>query len=76
MIEELIASIFAFVIGTALVVWLAYLARGAIRHQKELARKRDEIASQEELEKFIRAVDRATSDEELNRLAREEKRDD
>jgi hypothetical protein len=57
-------------------VYASRVRLGAGSGTAELARK-NEIASQDELEKFIRAVDQVTSDEELNRLARkEEKRDD
>jgi len=73
-ITYLMGSIFAAIIGVSLVVWLAVLARGAIRHQRELHRQRNEIPSQKALEDFIRHVDQATSGEELNRL--ENKRED
>lgn len=75
MIGELIGGILAGIIGVALVVYIASLARKAIQHQHELHRKRGEISSQDTLEEFIRRVNRVTTGEELDHLDNERKDD-
>lgn len=76
MIEYIFASVLTFVLGSALVVWLAFQTRGAIRNQRELAAKKGQITSEDELEEFISQVDQALTDEDLNRLAEENKKDE
>lgn len=76
MVEYLFGSIFVAVIGVALVMWLAVLARRAILRQRELESSRNRLDSQQQLEEFIRRIDQVASDEELDHLDRKEKRCD
>ena len=68
MVSYLFGSVFLAVAGLAVVVTALAIALPRVRERRELARHRGEIRSQRELDDFIRAVDQATSDDDLNRL--------
>jgi hypothetical protein len=72
MIEYLMGSLVLAILGIAVVAVVLRAGLTRARDRKELARKRHEIASQDDLEQFIRRVDRVTTDEELNHLGNEE----
>lgn len=71
MIEDVFAGIFAVILGLALVTYIAVLARKAARYQRELTRRRGGIASQEQLESYIRKIDQALSEDDIDRLDNE-----
>jgi hypothetical protein len=75
MVEYLFISIVFAVIGLVIVIGFAAYTLPRARARRELARRKSTLASQEDLEKFIRRVDQVTAADELDHLD-EEKRDD
>jgi hypothetical protein len=73
MISYLFLSVFLAVLGLAAVVTFLAIALPRARRRRELARHKGEIRSQQELEDFIRQVDQAASDEQIDRLDNERK---
>ncbi len=68
MIEYVFISIVVFVIGMAIFAGFLWVALPRVKARRELARKKAELASQEDLERFIRRVDQVTAADELDHL--------
>jgi hypothetical protein len=68
MVSYLFASIIVAVLGLAAVTIFLAAAVPWARERRELARRKHEIASQDELEAFIRRVDQVTAADELDHL--------
>jgi len=68
-------SLVVAIIGLAAVAGFLAVIVSRARVRRELSRRRRELATQRELEDFIRRVDQVTTGEELDHLGRE-KRDD
>jgi HAMP domain-containing protein len=73
MIGYLMGSLILAIIGVAVAVTVLRIAAVRARRRKELARRRSEIASQDELAEFIRRVDQVTAADELDHLDSKEK---
>lgn len=71
-VSYLFLSICLSVTGLAVVITAAVAVTRA-RERRELARRKGELSSEQELEQFIGRVDQALSDDELNRLENEGK---
>lgn len=70
----LAVSILLALLGAALVIAVASTILPRAQARRLAERERHELRSPEDLEDFIRRVDQATSDDDLNRL--DEKKED
>lgn len=66
-------SLVLAIIGVAAAVTVLRIAAGRARSRKDLARKKSEITSQDELDEYLRRVDQVTAADELDHLGTEEK---
>ena len=73
MISYLFLSLILAVLGLAVVAATLAVTLPRARQRRELARRRGELSSQQELENFIGRVDQALSEEDVNRLENERK---
>jgi len=72
-VAAIMTSIAIAILGCGVVGYVAYLARGVRKHQRELAAKRGDPGSQQALEDYIRDISQATTDEEITRLDQKRK---
>lgn len=71
MVAYLFLSAFLAVIGIAIVVATARIALPRARRRQELARRKGELSSEQELDDLLRQVNQATGAGELDRLDEE-----
>ena len=73
MIGYLMGSLVLAIIGIAVAVTALRVMVTRARRRKKLARKNAEIASQDELDEYLRRVDQVTAADELDHLGNEKK---
>jgi uncharacterized membrane protein YgaE (UPF0421/DUF939 family) len=73
MVSYVFLSFFLAVLGIAAVITVTAVMLRRARRERELARRKRKLSSEHELDAFIRQVDQAESDEDLNRLDNERK---
>jgi hypothetical protein len=74
-VDYLAVSILIALLGAALIIVIAARVLPEARARRLAERKSHEIGSPEDLEDFIRRVDQATSDDDLDRLDDQKKED-
>ena len=71
MVSYVFLSFFLAVLGIAAVVTVTTIVLRRVRREQELARRKRELSSENELDELLRQVDQATGAEDLDRLDEE-----
>jgi len=71
MVSYVFLSFFLAVLGIAAVVTVTTIVLRRVRRERELARRKRELSSENELDELLRQVDQATGAEDLDRLDEE-----